>query len=217
MFPRSLRAFAAVAVLLGMPYLLIPGALEGATPAQTSSAVVANPSARDAGAAPATSRQLTLITEPQDGIAPVLSAITGARHRVDMVLVRGQRRSGRRRDRRRCPPRGRRPRPAGRRLLRRGLPAEPGRLQLPQGARRTGPLELAPLRAHPPEDADHRRARLHPDLQPDAAVLRVKPRLRRHRHQRRRRCGHRADLRRRLERPTHHRADRRRPRLEPGL
>jgi phosphatidylserine/phosphatidylglycerophosphate/cardiolipin synthase-like enzyme len=69
-----------------MPYLLNRVALEGATSAQTSSAVVANQPAHDASAAPATSRQLTLITEPQDGIAPVLSAITGARHRVDMVM-----------------------------------------------------------------------------------------------------------------------------------
>ena len=86
MSARAWLAFAAVAVLWGMPYLLIPSALEGATSAQTSSAVLANPSAHDAGASPATSRQLALITEPQDGIAPVLSAITGARHRVDMVM-----------------------------------------------------------------------------------------------------------------------------------
>jgi phosphatidylserine/phosphatidylglycerophosphate/cardiolipin synthase-like enzyme len=30
--------------------------------------------------------RLTLITEPQDGIAPVLSAVNGARHQVDMVM-----------------------------------------------------------------------------------------------------------------------------------
>jgi phosphatidylserine/phosphatidylglycerophosphate/cardiolipin synthase-like enzyme len=32
------------------------------------------------------SAQLTLITEPQAGVAPVLSAITGAKHQVDMVM-----------------------------------------------------------------------------------------------------------------------------------
>jgi cardiolipin synthase len=30
--------------------------------------------------------QLTLITEPQEGVAPVLSAVKGARHQVDMVM-----------------------------------------------------------------------------------------------------------------------------------
>jgi hypothetical protein len=30
--------------------------------------------------------RLTLITEPRDGIAPVLSAVEGARHQVDMVM-----------------------------------------------------------------------------------------------------------------------------------
>ena len=77
MSPRAWLAFAAVCVLWGMPYLLTRGALASATSAPTNSAVLASRSAHDARAAPATSRQLTLITEPQDGIAAVLSAITG--------------------------------------------------------------------------------------------------------------------------------------------
>jgi phosphatidylserine/phosphatidylglycerophosphate/cardiolipin synthase-like enzyme len=42
--------------------------------------------AADATSASTTSGRLTLITEPQDGIAPVLSAIEGARRQVDMVM-----------------------------------------------------------------------------------------------------------------------------------
>jgi cardiolipin synthase A/B len=54
--------------------------------APTGSVAVAQPSAHDSGAASSTSGRLTLITEPQDGIAPVLSAVEAARHEVEMVM-----------------------------------------------------------------------------------------------------------------------------------
>ena len=59
-------------------------AIAASSSAQPVSA--AQVSASAASAAPATPGQLTLITEPQNGIAPILSAITGAKHQVDMVM-----------------------------------------------------------------------------------------------------------------------------------
>jgi phosphatidylserine/phosphatidylglycerophosphate/cardiolipin synthase-like enzyme len=55
-----------------------------AQPAQTAMATRASARASDPASTP--SGQLTLITEPQDGIAPVLSAVRGARHEVEMVM-----------------------------------------------------------------------------------------------------------------------------------
>jgi cardiolipin synthase len=49
-------------------------------------AAVVQPSAIQSGPASIASGQLTLITEPQDGVAPVLTAVKGARHAVDMVM-----------------------------------------------------------------------------------------------------------------------------------
>jgi phosphatidylserine/phosphatidylglycerophosphate/cardiolipin synthase-like enzyme len=51
-----------------------------------SVAAVAAIAGAPSGAAPSTGAQLTLITEPQNGIGPVLSAVTSVRRRVDMVM-----------------------------------------------------------------------------------------------------------------------------------
>lgn len=53
---------------------------------QTGSVIVTENSAREATPGASASGRLTLITEPRDGIAPVLSAIESARHEVDMVM-----------------------------------------------------------------------------------------------------------------------------------
>ena len=123
--------------------------------------------------------------------------------------VRGRGQPGERRPGRRRAPRRQGPRASQRRLLRRGVSAEPGRLRLPAGPLGAGQMDAVVLRADPPEDAPRRRPRVHPDLQPHAAVLRLKPRLRRHRHDRRRRRRRAADLQRRLVGPADHRPERR--------
>jgi len=92
MLRRSRGALAAVAAVAAAGFLTGPAANTGATvatyaqTAQSGSAALAQPSAQDSSAASSTSGQLTLITEPQDGIAPVLSAVKGARHEVEMVM-----------------------------------------------------------------------------------------------------------------------------------
>src|ERR1039458_4872529 len=54
-----------------------------AASAAASSATTGRPAHTSSAAS---SAQLTLITEPEAGVAPVLSAITGAKHQVDMVM-----------------------------------------------------------------------------------------------------------------------------------
>ncbi len=123
--------------------------------------------------------------------------------------VRGRGRPGERRPGCRRTPRDQGPRASQRRLLRRGVSAEPGRLQLLAGPLGAGQVDAVVFRAHPPEDAPRRRPRVHPHLQPHPAVLRLKPRLRRHRHHRRRRARRAADLQCRLVGPAHRRPERR--------
>lgn len=70
--PRRSRAAAATVAAIG----LLAGSAGG----------MGISPARSAAVAPASSSQLTLITEPQDGIAPILSAVEGARREIDMVM-----------------------------------------------------------------------------------------------------------------------------------
>jgi cardiolipin synthase len=81
------RCFSAAAGLFaGCAAIATTPAVMSAQTGRAGSVAVAQPSAHDSSAALSTSGQLTLITEPQDGIAPVLSAVKGARHEVDMVM-----------------------------------------------------------------------------------------------------------------------------------
>ena len=165
----SRTAVAAAGLFAGCAAITsIPSATSAQT-AQTGSAAVAHASAIDASAASTTSGQLTLITEPQDGIAPVLSARRGRPARGRHGHVRG-----------RATPRSNAALAADahrgvavRVLLNGGYYGQgfPQNQAAYDYLKAHGvPVRWTPsvLRAHPPEDAHRRRARLHPDLQPHA-------------------------------------------------
>jgi phosphatidylserine/phosphatidylglycerophosphate/cardiolipin synthase-like enzyme len=83
--PLALYAAAALA-LTGCAATTSTPSATSSQPAQPGSAPVTHASAHDSSSASITSGRLALITEPQDGIAPVLSAVKGARREVDMVM-----------------------------------------------------------------------------------------------------------------------------------
>jgi cardiolipin synthase len=64
---------------------IVPSAMSGHA-MKVGSAAAVHASAVRSGLASIASGQLTLITEPQDGVAPVLAAVRGARRAVDMVM-----------------------------------------------------------------------------------------------------------------------------------
>jgi phosphatidylserine/phosphatidylglycerophosphate/cardiolipin synthase-like enzyme len=85
--PCALYAAAALALTGCAATTSTPSATSATStqPAEPGSTPVIHASPHHSGSASITSR-LALITEPQDGIAPVLSAVKGARREVDMVM-----------------------------------------------------------------------------------------------------------------------------------